>query len=415
MKLGFAQKEITPPLGLELGGYAGYRPNCGVHDALYCKVILLEQEGVRYALVALDLMCADESLCGAIASAVAPLGITGERLIVAAIHSHAAPAGVIGDAGALARINRAIVPENPAFRAYMESVVTAAAEGCKEAAAGLESFRVRCGIAQMPPLGSERHTGAAAEGKLTVAEFTLDGGKKVILYNFPCHPTVLSAANLYVSADFAGCIQKHLDADLAVFVNGAAGDISTRFTRRESSFKECERMGALAAEHINRLLQTAMPTEPRPLRGRRSNVKLAARQVETVENAQKQLEETTCNWQKAVEEGCDAATVRILKSYVEGAGVNLEFAQNMVGIREFDLPVTVFKFAGLSFATVPGEFYSTLLPEGVSPICYANGYYRYLADENAYEASHYEALAAIVARGGGEKLSNTIRQMLEEL
>ena len=116
-----------------------------------------------------------------------------------------------------------------------------------------------------------------------------------------------------------------------------------------------------------------------------------------------------------MEEGRDAATVRILKSYVEGAGVNLEFAENMVGIREFDLPVTVFKFAGLSFATVPGEFYSTLLPEGVSPICYANGYYRYLADENAYEAGHYEALAAIVARGGGEKLSNTIRQMLETI
>lgn len=415
MKLGFAQREITPPLGLELGGYAGYRPNCGVHDALFCKVILLEQEDTRYALIALDLMCADESLCESIAASVAPLGITRERLIVAAIHSHAAPAGVIGGAGALARINEAIVPENPAFGAYMQDVVTAAEEACAAAAEGLEPFRVRCGSAQMPPLGSERHSGAAAKGRLTVAEFTLESGKKVILYNFPCHPTVLSAANLSVSADFAGCIRKHLNADLAVFVNGAAGDISTRFTRRESSFEECERMGALAAEHINSLLRTCAMQELHPLRGLRRNVVLAARQVETVTDAQKQLEETTHNWQKAVEEGRDAATVRILKSYVEGAGVNLEFAQSMVGIREFSLPVTVFKFAGLSFATVPGEFYSTLLPEGVAPICYANGYYRYLADEYAYEAGHYEALAAIVARGGGEKLSNTIRQMLEEL
>ena len=97
MKIGFAKREITPPAGMELGGYAGYRPNSGVHDPLWCKVILLEQAGVRYGLVVLDLMCADESLCTRIAAAVAPLGVSKERLIVSAIHSHAAPAGV-GDA-----------------------------------------------------------------------------------------------------------------------------------------------------------------------------------------------------------------------------------------------------------------------------------------------------------------------------
>ena len=142
---------------------------------------------------------------------------------------------------------------------------------------------------------------------------------------------------------------------------------------------------------------------------------LAARQVETVEMAQKQLEETTLRWQQAAEAGCDAGTARILKSYVEGAGVNLEFTRNMVGIREFSVPVTAFKFAGLAFASVPGEFYSTLQPRGVAALCYANGYYRYIADKNAYDDGHYEALAAIVARGSGEKMSNTIRQMLEEI
>ena len=111
MKIGFSKKEITPPTGMELGGYAGYRPNAGVHDPLYCKAILLEQEGTPYALIVLDLMCADESLWGKIAAAVEPLGIKRQHLIVSAIHSHAAPAGVIPNEGALARINEAIVPE----------------------------------------------------------------------------------------------------------------------------------------------------------------------------------------------------------------------------------------------------------------------------------------------------------------
>lgn len=415
MKIGFAKKEITPPLGMELGGYAGYRPNSGVHDPLWCKVILLEQETERYALVALDLMCADESLRDSIAAAVMPLGIKKRHLIVSAIHSHAAPAGVIPGAGPLARINEAIVPENPDFGAYMQAVVSAAAAACAEAAAGLEAFRVRTACGAMPPIGSERHTGAPANGTLTAVEFLLDSGRNVIFYSFPCHPTVLSAANLLVSADFVGEIEKHLDADMAVFANGAAGDISTRFTRREATFEECARMGSLAADRIREVLSQAVLADPAPLTGRFETVALPARQVETEEAARRQLEEATLRWQQAVAEGADAGTVRILKSYVEGAGVNLEFARSMIGIREFTVPVTVFRFAGLRFITVPGEFYSTLLMPDTTAICYANGYYRYIADENAYEAGHYEALAAIVARSGGEKLSNTIRQMLDNL
>ena len=415
MKIGFAKKEITPPTGLELGGYAGYRPNSGVHDPLYSKAIVLEQDGIRYGLVVLDLMCADESLCQRIAAAVAPLGIAKHHLIVSAIHSHAAPAGVFPAEGPLARINEAIVPENPDFPAYMQKVVDAAAAACMDAAAGLEAFQIRTARGQMPPVGSERHTGEAVKGDLTVAEILLESSKRLIFYNFPCHPTVLPAANLLVSADFVGEIEKYLDADLAVFANGAAGDISTRFTRRESTFEECARMGKLAAEYIRNLLEKATIVEPAPLTGATAMVTLPARQVETEEAARRQLEETTKKWQQAVKDGADAGTVRILKSYVEGAGVNLEFARSMVGIQEFSVPVTVFRFAGLRFATVPGEFYSTLLMPETAAICYANGYYRYIADENAYDSGHYEALAAIVARSGGEILSNTIRQMLDNL
>ena len=169
MKIGFAKKEITPPRGLELGGYAGYRPNSGVHDPLYSKAIVLEQDGIRYGLVVLDLMCADESLCQRIAAAVAPLGIAKHHLIVSAIHSHAAPAGVFPAEGPLARINEAIVPENPDFPAYMQQVVDAAAAACMDAAAGLETFRIRTARGQMPPVGSERHTGETVKGDLTVA------------------------------------------------------------------------------------------------------------------------------------------------------------------------------------------------------------------------------------------------------
>jgi hypothetical protein len=116
-----------------------------------------------------------------------------------------------------------------------------------------------------------------------------------------------------------------------------------------------------------------------------------------------------------VADGADAGTVRILKSYVEGAGVNLEFARTMQGIDRLHLPVTVFRFGGMDFASVPGELFSSLQPEAVAVIGYANGYYRYLAPKQAYEDGWYEAMAAILAPGEGERLVSEMKKLLGQL
>ena len=42
LRIGFWKVDITPPLGTELGGYAGYRPCSGVHDMLHCRAVVLE-------------------------------------------------------------------------------------------------------------------------------------------------------------------------------------------------------------------------------------------------------------------------------------------------------------------------------------------------------------------------------------
>ena len=414
-RIGFAKRTITPPVGTGLGGYAGHRPCTAVHDPLYCRAVVLEQEGIRYALAALDLMCADESLWDAIARRTGHLGIRRERLVVSAIHSHSAPAGVIPEAGPLAAINRLILPQTPGFEAYMGTVADAAAAALEEAAGNLEPFRTRGGRGTLPPIGSERHTGAPARGALTVIQCRTGSGKTLTLYNFPCHPTVMSPANLLVSADLIGGIEDLLDADMALFLNGAAGDISTRFTRRGSSFAECARMGTLAAEAIQALVADKPFTPPAPFAGLSGEVALKARQVQPEEEARKQLEDAAARWRQAEKAGADAGTLRILKSYVEGAGVSLEFSQTMGDLRQLKLPVRAFQFAGYDFVTVPGELYSTLLPEGAAAICYANGYYRYIADRDAYDAGHYEVLAAILAPGEGEQFRKEITRLLRQL
>lgn len=415
MRIGFSKSDITPPPGTELGGYAGYRPCSGVHDPLYCKAVVLEQSGVRFALIVMDLLCVDEALYLRIADAVAELGITKQRLIVSAVHTHASPRGLIPGEGPLAKINSASQPKDPAFGDYINTVIEAAQNACRNAVDTLETFRVRTARGVLPEVGSERHTGEQPTGQMTVVHCCTETGRNLILYNFPCHPTVMSAANLQVSADFAGGVEPLLGTDMAVFINGAAGDVSTRFTRRESSFAECARMGAIVAERIHDLIADCTFMPPTPLKGVHTTITLAARPVESPENAEKRLEELTAQWKTAEAAGADAATIRTLKSYAEGAGLNLQFSRTMEDIRSLHLPVTAFRFCGLDFVSVPGELFSALQPEEVSVIGYANGYYRYLGGEDAYEAGYYEALAAIIARGEGEKLVKEMLQLLQKI
>ncbi|MBQ4601042.1 MAG: neutral/alkaline non-lysosomal ceramidase N-terminal domain-containing protein [Oscillospiraceae bacterium] len=415
MKLGFARADITPDVGVELGGYAPYRPCAGVHDRLYCKTVVLEQDGQRYALMVLDMLCVDEALAKRIAQDVAELGIPEGHLIAAAIHTHAGVCGVVAGEGALAAVNRFGEADAALFGSYIQRVIRAAVESCREAVSKLEHFTVRKAQGEAPVIGSERHTGQPARATLTVLQCRTESGRSLTLYQLPCHPTVLSAANGLASADFVGGIEPLLDTDMAVFINGAAGDISTRFTRREATFAECDRMARIAAEAVTALIESAEYTAPTPLKGLRTTLSLQPRPLETVAQAEKKLSAATRRWQAAVDAGEEPGAVRILRSYVEGAGVNLEFAQSMQGIRSLELPVSVFSLWGLEFVTVPGELFSTLWQHSAVPICYANGYYRYIADQNAYEAGYYEAMAAILARGQGEIFAQQAEKLLTQL
>ena len=46
LRTGFASQVITPPREFPLAGYFNKRPNRGVYDDLYVKVLLVEKEGV---------------------------------------------------------------------------------------------------------------------------------------------------------------------------------------------------------------------------------------------------------------------------------------------------------------------------------------------------------------------------------
>ena len=86
--------------------------------------------------------------------------------------------------------------------------------------------------------------------------------------------------NRLYSADFPGIARREIEQTSgvpSVFFNGAAGDVSTRFTGPESSFAEVGRFGHLLAGAAMQALASIRPTETGPLRLTRRQLTLPTR------------------------------------------------------------------------------------------------------------------------------------------
>src|SRR4051812_10700201 len=56
LRIGAAAVNITPPVGIPMAGYYSTRLAEGTHDDLHAKAMVVEQDGVKVAMVALDLV-----------------------------------------------------------------------------------------------------------------------------------------------------------------------------------------------------------------------------------------------------------------------------------------------------------------------------------------------------------------------
>jgi hypothetical protein len=91
-RAGAAQVVITPPRGMPMAGYYYVRLNEGVHDDLHAKAIVIEGDGGKVALVALDLVNIPRHFVEDARSRIEKeTGIPGSRVMISATHSHTGP------------------------------------------------------------------------------------------------------------------------------------------------------------------------------------------------------------------------------------------------------------------------------------------------------------------------------------
>jgi hypothetical protein len=80
-----------------------------------------------------------------------------------------------------------------------------------------------------------------------------------IIYN--CHPTISDAQVAHFTSDYVGVtletLSKNHPGEFFMFFQGPAGDISTRFTRKNRSYEEVIRMGRLLGDSVNAMMKHA--------------------------------------------------------------------------------------------------------------------------------------------------------------
>jgi neutral ceramidase len=91
-KVGLAEIDITPPIGYRLAGYYDERFSTGVHDPLQAKAIILQQSDKKIAMVFCDLVGLSLHVTtNARAIASRKTGIPVTNIVMAATHSHTGP------------------------------------------------------------------------------------------------------------------------------------------------------------------------------------------------------------------------------------------------------------------------------------------------------------------------------------
>ncbi|MFI7130253.1 hypothetical protein ACIBQ1_31500 [Nonomuraea sp. NPDC050153] len=403
MRVGHGTADLPVPDGTPMGGYIDRPgPSTGTADPLSVSAVTWSDGHRRFALAIADVICVNEDLARRAGQAA------GCELWLAASHTHAGPeTGCVPGGG----------PTPEPWLGLVAEAVRTAVRRAVDAERPCEGTAHR---GELHGVGADRsRPGAPAVVPLDLIAVR-DGGLAGVLVVLPVHPTVLPAANRLVSADLVGAVRgslgRRLGEDVWVAVaTGAAGDISTRHTRRGQDAAELLRLGELVADRCAELL--AGPGTPLWRAGSTGGrISWATRRL-TLEPATTTADEAAlvAGYERAAASGDPVAT-RLARSRLEGlrarggppvpTGVDVNAAR-LGGLALAGLPGEPFLAVGERVADRPGA------PTVV--LGYVNGYPGYLPTAAAYRRAEYEVLASQVALGSAELVAETARNLLEDL
>lgn len=256
LKAGFAERDITPGIGMEQPGGYGKSFHQKFHDACKVRAAFFDNGQKRVALVGTDtLVIPRQVVLDARARIEKELGIPGDCVLVGASHSHSSgPVGMVlpGEYDAASDLVRRLAYEESscADAGFLLKVTHEIVEGVRAAARGAVPAQIGCGFGHEDRVAFNRrlrmkngqswsHPGQGNPDMLeyagpidpqvgVIGAWDAEGRLLGTLVNYACHATTNPGG---ISANWIYYLEKTIQGALesrapVVFLQGACGDVT---------------------------------------------------------------------------------------------------------------------------------------------------------------------------------------------
>ena len=434
---GFAMMDITPPLGVRIGGYYTVRETRGVLDSIYVRAIAFREGEKTAVMLVLDMLgMYGPAACEWPPKIAEKLGLPKEAVFVCCTHSHTTPV-----------VTSYREPHDDQYDAWLYRRLCDAAQlaiddlksvtdvrGGETTAPGLAHVRrwvMTDGTVQTNPAFATPEQRALldrpacdTDQSLRLMRILREGGPELVLVNFQVHPDNIGGE--YISADYPGAICRYVEEQApntrCIFLNGAEGQMvrTDRTLKTPPYVKGWEgamEFGNKIAREAMKIYETVPSTGmsglafgQRFVHAKTKRGMFPKEEVERIASLHEQgrSAEIHPNPKLAMYLAAQAYSVR-----------DMEVQQ----IDYYDLPVTGIAFCGLAFAGIPGEPFNEVGKQVransrfpvTNVCCQTNGNYGYYPTAEAFDQGGYEPHNTRLLKGIAEQLADAADALLASL
>jgi hypothetical protein len=392
MRAGLAKANITPPVGLELSGWA-FGPSVGILDELYSKVLMLESDGKRAVIITADLSGFDTECANTIREGVAgKVGIDASQVLISCSHTHSGPATMF--------LRRWGEIDEDFVHVVQKKIIGAAIM----AEAGMQKAMIGIGKGSAEGVAINRRDAEGGSVDTDVGVIRIDnsnGEMMAVLMNYSCHPVASHNYRNLISADYPGhamgVIEKTKEGSvMALHTTGAAGDINPK---QMHDAKYAEKFGNMIGGEALKVAESLETSSDLTLEVASEWVKLPVQPLPTADKLRSMIEEGEEEIRKMNREGTPTYN-QLMSSYIpiEWAQEALEVVESAGEVEFVDMEIQALRMNDAVLVAIPGEVFVDvgLNIKQSSPYPYtfivemANGAICYLPTSKAFEEGGYE-------------------------
>jgi len=418
IQAGFAETDITPPIGTMKIGWKKVLVSERVLDPLFARTAIIESGGAKVAFIQLDTLSIRWTQVSDIRRQIAErYDFPEENVMVAATHNHAGPA--VANCGDVVRDDRYV--ETMVQRVV--SMFGQASEGLQAAELGFGScFEFNVGYNRRVIMrdGTVRTHGTFKDPNALCMEGPVDpevfvmaarkagDGLLGAVVNFACHPAH-HGGGTDLSGGFPGVlagIMKSRGCPVTLFLDGASGNIAALDPTRANAEVTKDEAGARLADDVSGVMAGMQFSSKLKIGSSSRTIRLPFRSVTEEEMA---------------------GRIRGAQRFIDSAIYDREMPRVMDRIRRMGTQpaeVQVMRIGGYAFAGIPAEYFVQLglrikqeaYPVHALVVGQANGMVGYVPHKEAFLRGGYETTlcdSSRLAPEAGDLLADCAVQLIK--